>query len=54
MYIASINKSIGCWEYNMKLAVVKRHIQILLVPNYCAFQITVSYVTLDANVVQWK
>ena len=42
--ITLINQFMDYWEYNMKLVVVKSNFQILLVPNYCVFRITVIYI----------
>lgn len=33
-FIALIHQSMGYWEYNMKLVVIKSNFQIVLVPNH--------------------
>ena len=38
-YMALINQFIGYWEYNIKLVAVKSNFSILLVLNYCMFQL---------------
>ena len=48
--IALINQFMGYWEYNMKLVVVKSNFQILLVPNYRVFRITVIYVNSEPEI----